>query len=149
MTELASYPYIIAIGAAWGLAHTIKYLLAIARRRRISFRDVLFQSGGMPSSHSAIVTSVAMLVGLDQGFDTALFGIALTLAMITIYDATHVRYMAGVTAEATRELVAKSNSKTTTSLRVHRGHTGREAAMGVLLGVVVASVVFFTTQYFG
>ena len=147
MLELAaSYKYIVAIALAWCSAHLIKHFIAVSKGKSKSLRDNMFKSGGMPSSHSAIVSSVAILAGLDQGFDSTIFGVVLALALIVAYDAAHVRQMAGATAESVNRLI-KKDTNGANRLLVHRGHTTLEVAAGALLGVAVAIVVFFATQY--
>lgn len=133
-----SFKYIIAMAAAWLGAHLIKYIIALSRNEYKTF----FLSGGMPSAHSALIVALTMLVGLVEGIDSAPFAVALAVAMIVTYDAMHVRRMAAATAREVNKLQAKQDS----SVEVHNGHTGLEVAAGVVLGVIIALVVFFATK---
>jgi hypothetical protein len=95
----------------------------------------------MPSSHSALVTSTALAVGLHIGFDTPLFAVAVALAMVVVYDATGVRRQAGMQAKKINILVEellKGHPISEQHLREVIGHTPLEALGGVLLGLVVA-----------
>lgn len=66
--------------------------------------SLLTSTGGMPSSHSAAVTSVATAVGIETGFDSPTFAVAAMLAGIVMYDASHVRFQAGQHAAVLNEL---------------------------------------------
>ena len=67
-----------------------------------------FESGGMPSSHSAFVCSIAMGIGFREGFASSFFALAFMIAMVVMYDAMGVRRAAGEQAEAINELREKS-----------------------------------------
>lgn len=138
-------PYIIAIVSAWLVAHGVKYSIGVAKRQRMPLRKQLFISGGMPSSHSAVVVAVTTVIGLRDGVDSAIFGLACALVLIVIYDAVHVRLMAGRTAEAVNQLIAERTS-TTEQLIVARGHTVLEVTVGIVLGALIGLVVFLATQ---
>ena len=64
---------------AWALAQILKTLIALVQGKGLDFR-YLFSSGGMPSSHSVIVTALATTAGMVEGFDSAVFGISAILA---------------------------------------------------------------------
>jgi acid phosphatase family membrane protein YuiD len=99
----------------------------------------------MPSSHSALVTSTAMGVGLFYGFDDPLFAVAVALAMVVVYDATGVRRQAGMQAKRINILVnelLQGHPLNEKQLREVLGHTPLEAVGGVLLGLVVAVSVW-------
>jgi acid phosphatase family membrane protein YuiD len=130
--------YIVAIAAAWLVAHLIKFAVALARRDYKTF----FLSGGMPSAHSAVIVSVATLVGLIEGIGSATFAVAFAAALIVTYDATHVRQMA---ARTTR-MLNTMHSEAKDTVPVHNGHTTSEVIAGSILGGLVAVVVFFATK---
>jgi acid phosphatase family membrane protein YuiD len=95
-------------------------------------------TGGMPSSHSALVSSVATGVGLEQGFDSAPFAIAVAVAMIVTYDAGGVRRQAGEQARAINQIIAELLSGHPLErfhLREVLGHSRAEVAAGILFGV--------------
>lgn len=142
---IAAYAYILAIIIAWGAAHIIKYAGSRIRREQHSFAKHLFMSGGMPSSHSAIVIAVTTVIGLNEGFDSGLFGLAAALSLVVTYDAAHVRRMAGQTAEILHARARTQKEKLLLPI-ISRGHTPLEVAAGVVLGVVVGLVVFLATK---
>jgi acid phosphatase family membrane protein YuiD len=142
---MEAYGYLIAIIAAWFVAHVIKYVISKIQNKERSFSEQLFMSGGMPSSHSAVIMSVTTLVALREGITSPLFALSAAVTLIVIYDASHVRYMAGQTAERVN-VQANSKKDAKTPIKVLRGHTPVEVAAGVVLGGLISLVVFLATQ---
>jgi len=131
--------------AGWFLAQVLKIPVDCIRERRWNWA-LFFAAGGMPSSHSCLVTSTAMAVGLHYGFDSPLFAIAVALAMVVVYDATGVRRQAGMQAQKINVLVEellKGHAINEQHLREVIGHTPLEALGGVLLGLTVAIGLWF------
>lgn len=91
--------------AACGLAQLSKLVIELAVHRRWNPR-VLIETGGMPSSHSALITGTAAGIGWQQGFADPLFGLAAILCFIVLYDASGVRRNAGLTAARVNALPA-------------------------------------------
>ena len=130
--------------AGWILAQALKIPIDYFRGHQWHWA-LIFAAGGMPSSHSALVTSTAMAVGLHYGFDNPVFGVATALAMIVVYDATGIRRQAGMQAQKINILVEellKGHPISEEHLREVLGHTPLEALGGVLLGLAVASVLW-------
>ena len=128
----------------WFLAQTLKIPIDYITSRQWKWA-LFFAAGGMPSSHSALVTSTAMAVGLFHGFDDPLFAVATALAMVVVYDATGVRRQAGMQATRINILVnelLQGHPLNDKQLREVLGHTPLEAIGGVLLGLVVAVSVW-------
>ena len=126
--------------AGWLLAQILKIPIDTIREHRWNWA-LFFTAGGMPSSHSCLVTSTAMAVGLHVGFDTPLFAVAVALAMVVVYDATGVRRQAGIQAQTINILVEellKGHPISEQRLREVLGHTPLEVMGGVLLGMLVA-----------
>ena len=125
--------------AACGLAQISKLVFELIFKKRWR-PSVLIETGGMPSSHSALVTGTAAGVGLQLGFDDPLFALASTIAFIVMYDASGIRRSAGLTAEKVNQIL-KSNSNefsSETNLKESLGHTKLEVLVGSLLGPSVA-----------
>jgi acid phosphatase family membrane protein YuiD len=126
--------------AGWFLAQAIKIPVDFFREHQWNWA-LFLAAGGMPSSHSCLVTSTALAVGLHTGFDNPLFAVAIALAMVVVYDATGVRRQAGMQARKINVLVEellKGHPINEQHLREVIGHTPLEALGGVLLGLVVA-----------
>ncbi|MCS7009963.1 MAG: divergent PAP2 family protein [Anaerolineales bacterium] len=144
MKALLANPVLWSGIAAWLLAQTLKIPLDYLRYRHWKW-GLFFAAGGMPSSHSALITATAIAIGLHHGFDTPLFALAVAIAMIVVYDAAGVRRQAGMHAQKINVLVQellRGHPISEQQLREVIGHTPLEAAGGVLLGIVVAHGVW-------
>jgi len=137
-------PYLITILLAWLGAHVIKYIVSSLRNEKLTLKGYLFTSGGMPSAHSAAVISMATIIGLRDGFDSGLFGIAMLFAVIVMYDAMKVRRSSGEQGLVIHKLIKETKSKIEPP-RVAKGHSPTEVALGAMLGVIVGFVVFLST----
>jgi acid phosphatase family membrane protein YuiD len=134
---------LIAALIAWAIAQTVKLPLEYIRDRRWDW-SLLLRAGGMPSSHSALVTAVAHGIGLTEGFTSPLFALGVAMAMIVIYDATGIRRQAGRHAEIINALVQdlfEGHALRQEQLREVLGHSPMEAFVGMVLGLVVAQTV--------
>jgi acid phosphatase family membrane protein YuiD len=131
--------------ASWILAQVLKIPIDLIQSRHWNWA-LFFAAGGMPSSHSALVTSTAIAVGLHYGFDDPVFGVATAIAMIVVYDATGIRRQAGMQAQKINILVEEllqGHPISQEHLREVLGHTPLEALGGVLLGITVAVGLWF------
>ena len=125
--------------AACGIAQFSKLLFELILKQRWR-PSVLIETGGMPSSHSALVTGTAAGVGLQLGFNDPVFALASTIAFIVMYDASGIRRSAGLTAAKVNQ-ISKYNSNELSSetiLKESLGHTKIEVLVGSLLGPTVA-----------
>ena len=125
--------------AACGIAQLSKLLFELIFNQRWR-PSVLIETGGMPSSHSALVTGTAAGVGLQLGFDDPVFALASTIAFIVMYDASGIRRSAGLTAAKVNQ-ISKNNLKefsSQTMLKESLGHTKIEVLVGSFLGPMVA-----------
>ena len=126
--------------AACGLAQLSKLVIELAVHRRWNPK-VLIETGGMPSSHSALMTGCAAGIGWQQGFASGLFALAATLCFVVLYDASGVRRAAGLTAERVNTLAAQATGSGTQDLQPLKdnlGHTRSEVLVGSLIGPAVA-----------
>lgn len=126
---------------AWGLAQLIKIPLDYLRTRRWNWA-LLLTTGGMPSSHSSLMTGTVFAIGLYHGFDTPLFALGVVITMIVTYDAAGVRRQAGIHAQRINVLVEElmhGHMFNESDLREVLGHTPLEVLGGILLGLVVAT----------
>ena len=125
--------------AACGLAQFSKLLFELIFKQRWR-PSVLIETGGMPSSHSALVTGTASGIGLQLGFNDPVFALASTIAFIVMYDASGIRRSAGLTAAKVNQ-ISKGNlneSSSETALKESLGHTKIEVLVGSLFGPTVA-----------
>ncbi len=142
LLDVFSNRVLIAGILAWSIAQIIKIPLNYLTARRWDWA-LLLRAGGMPSSHSALVSAVAHATGLFMGFDTAVYGLAVAIAIIVIYDATGIRRQAGKHAEVINTMIrdlTHGHPLREEQLREVLGHTPLEALGGMLLGLLVAQV---------
>ena len=133
---------LIAVLIAWLLAQALKIPTEYLRSRRWMWA-MFFAAGGMPSSHSALLVSGTLAVGLYHGFDNPLFGIAVAITMIVVHDASGVRRQAGMHAARINMLfeeLLKGHMLDEKGLKEVIGHTPLEVIGGILLGLLVAFV---------
>ena len=128
---------------AWGLvacgtAQLSKLFIELIVRRR--WRPaVLFETGGMPSSHSALVTGTTACIGWTLGFDHPLFALSATIAFIVMYDASGIRRASGFTAERVNALPDDLWSQPYPNpLKESLGHSRLQVLVGSLIGPAVA-----------
>lgn len=122
---------------AWLVAGVSKFLVNSFKCKRLAFD--LIGYGGMPSNHSAIVSSAPALIALKEGVGHPAFGVAIALAFVVMLDASSLRRQVGRHAEAINQL--KAGSDESRPLRERLGHSGLEIASGVAVGVAVATMV--------
>ncbi|MFZ1242686.1 MAG: divergent PAP2 family protein [Candidatus Saccharimonas sp.] len=137
-------PYILAVALSWIIAQGIKYIVAIVKDRNVHHLRQLYLSGNMPSAHSATVVSMATIIGLTQGIDTPLFGLATLFASVVMYDAMMVRRSSGEQGIAVQQLIKETHSKAQLP-RAAKGHTPEEVLAGAFLGAIIGAVVFLAT----
>lgn len=127
-------------------AQVLKVLLILLLERR--WRPAAFmETGGMPSSHSAMVTALSTGVALTQGLGSPLFAVSAVFALIVMYDATGVRHSSGMQARLLNELVDELRAVVREGfaplpLRVLLGHTYLEVLIGTLIGFGMAFLAF-------
>lgn len=127
---------------AWLIAQGLKPPIEYLKTREWNWRS-MFNAGGMPSSHSALLVSATQGIGLFEGFNSALFALAVAITMIVVYDAAGVRRQAGIHAERINVLfdeLLKGHMWDQNELREVLGHTPLEVLVGILLGLLVATI---------
>jgi acid phosphatase family membrane protein YuiD len=122
---------------AWLVAGVVKFVINSLKAGHLAFG--LIGYGGLPSNHSAIVSSVVALVAFKEGMEHPAFGVALALAFVVMLDASSLRRQVGKHAEAINRLNAGQSELT--PLREQMGHTLVEIAAGILVGGGVATLV--------
>ncbi len=137
-------PYILAAAAGWIVAQCSKYVVASLKAGGFASVRQLYLSGHMPSAHSATTVAMLTLIGLKDGIQSGLFGLALAFTTVVLYDAMMVRRSSGEQGVALTALLKEQKSKVPLP-RVALGHTPLEVAVGSMLGLVVGALVYFLT----
>lgn len=123
----------------WFLIQLFKVITDLIVNKRLNVKRIV-GAGGMPSSHSAIVSSLAILVGREYGFDSGIFAIALITAFVVMYDAAGVRRAAGKQARIINKILdtpGLSTEEVQEKLVEALGHTPIQVFVGALLGIIV------------
>jgi acid phosphatase family membrane protein YuiD len=134
---------------AWILAQLLKLPADFVKSHKWHW-SLFLSAGGMPSSHSALISSTTLGIGLFQGFGSPLFALALAIGMIVVYDATGIRQQAGKHAQKINQMMEalfQGHPISDTTLKEVLGHTPIEAVMGVVLGSTVALIVWLAVRY--
>lgn len=131
--------------SAFLTAQVLKGMLASLKSKKWQWQR-FYEAGGMPSSHSAMVTALATVAGLSYGWSSSLFTITAIFAVIVMYDAMGVRRAAGNQARILNQILEEigrhDGKQNVTALKELIGHTPSEVVAGALIGFIMASVVF-------
>jgi uncharacterized protein len=122
---------------AWLVAGVSKFIINSFKAKQLAFG--LIGYGGLPSNHSAIVSSMVALIAFKEGIEHPAFGVASTLAFIVLLDANSLRGQVGKHAAAINKLGAGAANHYV--LRERMGHTRLEIAAGIAVGIAVAAAV--------
>ena len=129
---------------SWAIAQTLKVILTLCISRRFDSSRLL-GSGGMPSSHSALVCAMVTVIGFREGFSSTIFALAFCFAGVTMYDAAGVRRSAGRNAAVINhmldDLATKGFSMDEERLKELVGHTPIQVLAGALLGVFIGTLI--------
>ncbi len=143
MRDIFSNPYFSVAFLSWFIAQVLKVVLTLIIDKRLNLYRMV-GSGGMPSSHSAIVMAVTTAVGLDFGFDSALFAISLVFSLVVMYDASGVRRAVGKQAIILNTMIEdlyKHRHIGQQKMKELVGHTPYEVFVGALLGILMANIM--------
>lgn len=124
---------------AWFIAQCIKVILVFWEEKRLDLGKMM-SSGGMPSSHSALITAMAASVGKTAGLDSVAFAIAAVSSLVVMYDAANVRREAGKHAELLNKIAQDlypDNHSNQEKLKELLGHKQIEVAAGAILGITI------------
>ena len=125
------------------IAQFLKIIFNFFATGKVRF-GIMFETGGMPSSHSALITGATSGIGFQLGFDNPIFALAIALSLIVMYDASGVRKSAGVQASEINKLSKKLDPKSQVDLKETLGHTKLEVIVGSFIGplVTLLGIVF-------
>ncbi len=146
LKELLANEVLITAIIGWFSAQLIKFIVVLLEERKLNF-ERLIGSGGMPSSHTSFVISMATSVALNCGFASTEFAISAVLSLVVMYDASGVRRAAGEQAAILNKIVENFGHEkievTGKRLKELLGHSPLEVFAGAILGVAVAIVIYF------
>ena len=126
----------------WFLVQSFKVVYEIIKYRKVNIRRI-WGSGGMPSSHSALVCSLCTVVALKEGFSSTNFAISLILAAVVMYDAAGVRRAAGKQAKVLNQIIENEGEINIQEKLIELlGHTPKEVFVGAIVGVVISMLLY-------
>lgn len=127
----------------WIIIQTYKVVYELYKTKKFNFKRIL-GAGGMPSSHSAVVVSIATLIGKNYGVDSAIFALSLIVALVVMYDACGVRRAAGKQAKVLNDIVntpGLSSIQVQEKLQEALGHTPIQVFVGALIGLIAGIIL--------
>ena len=140
--QIVTNKYIYIPILVWFFIQSFKVIWDLVETKKFNFKRIL-GAGGMPSSHSAVVVTLATMIGKDYGFNTPLFALSVIFATVVMYDAAGVRRAAGKQATLLNKIV---NTPGLSSLQVQEklvevlGHSPKQVFVGALIGIIVGAI---------
>ena len=146
-TELLSNRFLLTALSSWFIAQVLKVIINAVIHKKIIW-ERLVGDGGMPSGHSATVSSLAMMSGLMYGLGSFQFAMAGVLAVIVCHDATGVRMETGKQSMVINEILdtferMKMGYSSDIVLKEFVGHTPLQVAAGITIGILNALFMYY------
>ncbi|MBI3617337.1 MAG: divergent PAP2 family protein [Candidatus Omnitrophica bacterium] len=144
MNSVLNNKVLIITAMVWAIAQGTKVVLGVIREKRFNFKWFI-GTGGMPSSHAAGATALATTIGLQTGFDSVLFALAVVFAVVTMFDAQGVRRSAGQQAAVLNQMMDEMYWKGkigTERLMELIGHTPLQVIIGSIFGFVLSYMLY-------
>lgn len=141
--EIITNKYIYIPILLWFFIQLFKVLWDLIKDHKFDFKRIL-GAGGMPSSHSAVVCSLAILIGKEYGFSSAIFALAMVFAIVVMYDACGVRRAAGKQAKLLNKIISTPGL---TGVQVQErlvevlGHTPVQVFVGAIIGIIAGAIL--------
>lgn len=124
---------------AWFIAQSIKVISLLLFKKQFK-PSLFFSSGGMPSAHSAFMSSVSTQIGLISGFGSDVFALSCAITTVVVYDAFNVRRSVGLQSQALNKMIEyvknEEDSPEIQTLKEVMGHTPLQVFFGVALGTI-------------
>lgn len=141
--EIVTNKYVYIPILLWFAIQLFKVIWDLVKEKKFDFKRIL-GAGGMPSSHSAVVCSLAVLIGKEYGFGSPMFALAMVFAVVVMYDACGVRRAAGKQAKILNKIISTPGL---TEVEVHEklvevlGHTPTQVFVGALIGFIAGAIL--------
>lgn len=140
LVDILNNKAILAPLIAWFITQTIKVVIATIKEKKFDFSLYLIP-GGFPSSHSASVTALSVVVGVLVGLDSIIFAVTLAFTIFVLYDASVLRRAAQKQAQSLNDLIQFINIKEMEPLREVLGHSWLEVLAGSIIGIATGFLV--------
>lgn len=136
------YKFIILPIGVWFFIQAFKVIFDLVKTKKFNFKRIM-GAGGMPSSHSAVVTTLSTMIGKEFGVESPMFAMSLIFACIVMYDAAGVRRAAGKQAKLLNKIVETpglTGVEVSERLVEVLGHTPMQVVVGALIGIIVGLI---------
>lgn len=143
MKFFIQFKYLITPFLIWFCIQTFKVFYDLIVTKKFNFKRIL-GAGGMPSSHSAVVTGLATMIGKSQGLDSPVFALSVVFAFVVMYDAAGIRRAAGKQAKLLNKIIETpglTGIQVSEKLVEVLGHTPTQVIVGALIGVAVGIII--------
>lgn len=137
------YKYLITPFFIWFCIQAFKVFYDLVTTKKFNFKRIL-GAGGMPSSHSAVVTGLATMIGKSQGIESPMFALSVVFAFVVMYDAAGIRRAAGKQAKLLNKIVETpglTGVQVSERLVEVLGHTPTQVLVGALIGILVGIII--------
>lgn len=142
MEIFTQYKFLIVPISVWFFIQLFKVIWDLVKTHKFNFKRIL-GAGGMPSSHTGVVTSLAAMIGKSQGITSPIFALSVIFAFIVMYDAAGIRRAAGKQAKLLNKLIETpglSNIQVQEKLVEVLGHTPTQVLVGAIVGIAVGLI---------
>ena len=143
MEVFFQYKYLITPFLIWFCIQAFNVFYDLVTTKKFNFKRIL-GAGGMPSSHSAVVTGLATMIGKSQGIESPMFALSVVFAFVVMYDAAGIRRAAGKQAKILNKIIETpglSGVQVSERLVEVLGHTPTQVLVGAIIGVVVGLII--------
>lgn len=142
--DLITNPFLLTSLSSWFVAQVLKVIINIFIHKKVLWERMV-GDGGMPSGHSATVSSLAVVTGLFYGFGTFQFAVAAIFAIVVCHDAMGVRQETGKQAVMLNEIIQILESEDLPEVKLKElvGHTPLQVIIGILIGIANACLMYF------
>lgn len=133
------YKYILVPFLLWLAIQTSKVIVDCIEKKKITLRRLL-GCGGMPSSHSAVMVSITVMLGKNIGFKSPIFALACFMTLVVMQDAIGVRRQVGKQAKYLNEILMDKNTSTEEKFQEMVGHTPFQVLIGLIVGLIAGLI---------
>lgn len=140
--EIFHNKYVLVPFFTWLSIQIFKVIMDLITMKKFNFKRI-FGAGGMPSSHTAVVMSLSVMIGKEAGFGSYQFAISMIFALIVMYDATGVRRAAGKQATVLNKIIETpglTGLEVQEKLKEALGHTPIQVIVGAIIGIIVGAI---------
>ena len=134
-----NYKYILVPFLLWLAIQISKVVVDCIAKKKFTLRRLL-GSGGMPSSHSAVMVSITVMLGKNIGFKSPIFALACFMSLVVMQDAIGVRRQVGKQAKYLNEILMDEKTSPEEKFQEMVGHTPFQVLIGLIVGLIAGLI---------